>query len=128
MGEVATGQYRDVAAQKATINDLIDLVVEDYRFRKLRSLDQLTWRADKNIRPAIGKSLAFRFGAREVKQYVESRRTASATNATINRELAIVRRGFTLGFQTEPQIVVKQPYIPQLDEDNVRQGFLEPEQ
>ena len=128
LGEVATGKYRDVSIELVTVGELIDLVIEDYRFRKLRSIDDITWRADKNLRPAIGKDLAFRVGAREVKRYVEARRKAGAADATINRELAIVRRGFTLGFQAEPQLVARQPYIPILDEDNVRQGFLEPEQ
>jgi integrase len=128
LGELATGKYREVSIERVTIGELIDLVVEDYRFRKLRSVDEVTWRADKNLRPAMGKDLAFRFGARDVKRYVEARRKASASDATINRELAIVRRGFTLGFQAEPQLVGRQPYIPILDEDNVRQGFLEPEQ
>jgi integrase len=128
LGEIAAGHYRDVSVEKTTIGDLIDLVVEDYRFRKLRSLDEVIWRADKNLRPLIGKLLAGRFGARDVKRYVEARRESGASDATINRELAIVRRGFTLGFQAEPQVVARQPYIPILDEDNTRQGFLEPEQ
>jgi hypothetical protein len=40
----------------------------------------------------------------------------------------IIRRGFTLGRQSEPPLVHRVPYIPKLEEDNVRQGFLEPEQ
>lgn len=80
-----------------------DLVVEDYRFRKLRSVDEVIWRANKNLRPSIGKMLAFKFGARDMKLYVETRREAGASDATVNRELAIVRGGFTLGFQAEPQ-------------------------
>ena len=126
LGEIATDRYSDVAVQKVTINDLIDLVVEDYRFRKLRSFDEVVWKADKNVRPAIGKQLALRFGESDVKRYVEGRRQTGASDATINRELAIIRRGFTLGFRA--QLVVRPPYIPMLEEDNVRQGFLEPVQ
>jgi integrase len=102
------------------------LVVDDYQFRKLRSLDEVVWKADKNVRPAIGRKLAFRFGETDVKRYVEDRRQAGALDATINRELAIIRRGFTLGFRARK--VVRPPYVPLLEEDNVRQGFLEPEQ
>jgi integrase len=128
LGEIATGQFRDVSIERVTIDELVDLVIEDYRFRKLRSSDEVEWRADRNVRPSMGKELAVEFGSRQVKRYVEARRQAGATDATINRELAIVRRGFTLGFQAEPQLVHRLPYIPILDEDNVRQGFLEPEQ
>jgi hypothetical protein len=108
LGEIATGRYRDVSVEKTTIGDLIDLVVEDYRFRKLRSLGEVIWRADKNLRPLIGRLLGCRFGARDVGRYVETRREG-ASDATINRELAIVRRGFTLGFQAEPRLWLDSP-------------------
>lgn len=57
-----------------------------------------------------------------------TRRTAGASDATINRELAIVRRGFKLGAREDPLLVQRQAVIPVLDEDNVRQGFLEQDQ
>ena len=45
-----------------------------------------------------------------------------------HRELSIIRRGFTLAKQSEPPVVHRVPYMPKLEEDNVRQGFLEPDQ
>jgi hypothetical protein len=82
----------------------------------------------KNPRPALGKVLASQFGRNHYRQYVEARQKHGAAHATINRELAIIRRGFTVGFQAEPQMVAQVPFIPVLEEDNTRQGFLEPEQ
>ena len=35
--------------------------------------------------------------------------------------------GFTLGMQEDPPLVHRVPYILKLEEDNARQGFLEPE-
>jgi integrase len=68
----------------------------------------------------------------QVRQYVAQRRSAGASDATINRELAIVRRGFRLGAQEDPPkdppLVKRQPAISMLEKDNVRQGFLEQEQ
>jgi integrase len=66
--------------------------------------------------------------APQVRQYVERRRQAGASNATINRELAIVRHGFKLGALQDPPLVHRQPAIPELEEDNARQGFIEREQ
>jgi integrase len=63
-----------------------------------------------------------------VRLYIASRRNAGASDATINRELAIVRRGFKLGAREDPPLVHRQPAIPVLEEDNVRQGFLEQDQ
>ena len=62
-----------------------------------------------------------------LRTFIEERQKAGAENATINRELAIVRRAFALAMREDPPLVRKLPYIPQLEEDNVRQGFLEHE-
>jgi integrase len=69
--------------------------------------------------------LAARFTPHQVRQYVELRRRESASDATINREFAIVRRAFSLGLREDPPLVRRAPYIPKLEEDNVRQGFIE---
>jgi integrase len=127
LGEIATGRYLGIVADQATIGDLIDLVIEDYKFRKLRSVSVVEWRANAHLEH-LRKLPAMRFNASEVKRYVAGRRAEGAGDATINRELAIIRRGFTLGKQGDPPLVASVPYIPKLEEDNVRQGFLEPEQ
>lgn len=61
-------------------------------------------------------------GPDEQKQEVpEERRTAS--NAEINRELALLKRMFSLALQAEK--LLHRPHIPMLREDNVRTGFFE---
>lgn len=126
LGEIAIG--KDVTPEKATIADLCELVIADYRIRKLRDLKTVQWRYDAHIKTVIGSMLATKFGTKQAREYILSRRAAGAQDATINRELAIIRRGFALGRDEEPSLVRKVPKIPKLEEDNVRQGFLEPEQ
>jgi integrase len=94
----------------------------------LRDAGHVGWRYESNIEPLLGRLPASRFGQAQVRQYVESRRGDGASDATINRELAVVRRGFRLGAREDPPLVQRQPAIPMLAETNVRQGFLEPEQ
>ena len=49
-----------------------------------------------------------------------------ASNAEINRELAALKRMYTLAMQAGK--LLHRPHIPMLDERNVRQGFFEREQ
>ena len=54
------------------------------------------------------------------------RQEAGASNAEINRELAILKRAFSLGARAGK--ILNKPYIPGLKESNVRKGFFEPDQ
>jgi integrase len=63
-----------------------------------------------------------------IARYVDSRQKEAAKNATINRELAALKRMFRLGQQATPAKVLRLPNFPHLRENNVRTGFLEDSQ
>jgi len=126
IGDVAAGRL--VGPERANIADLCNLVLEDNRLRDLRDAAHVEYRYKANVAPVLGPLLASRFGPAQARHYVAQRRAAGASNASINRELAIVRRGFRLGAQEDPPLVQRQVVIPRLEEDNVRQGFLESRQ
>jgi hypothetical protein len=48
-----------------------------------------------------------------------------ASNATINRELAALKRMMNLGAQQTPPKVERVPFISMLKENNVKKGFFE---
>jgi integrase len=127
VAEAAAGQI-EISAGRATIADLCELVLADHRLRKLRDAKTVEWRCLAHVKSTLGKIQASRATAKHIGSYIEDRRSARASDSTINRELSIVRRAYTLGMREDPPIVRKAPYIPKLEEDNVRQGFLEPEQ
>ena len=62
----------------------------------------------------------------EIRVYVAQRQAAGKANATINRELAVLKRMFNLTRQAGK--LVHAPHIPMLREDNVRTGFFERDQ
>jgi integrase len=78
----------------------------------------------KHLDPAFGRIRAVKFSSKHIRQYIEDRKNQAA-NATINRELALVRRAFNLGALEDPPRVHRVPRIPKLREDNIREGFLE---
>jgi len=125
MGQVEAGEYRGPAPARALVSDLLDLVIADYQIAKKRSIADLTWRIEKNIRPKLGTVRAGAFSTTHGDRYIQARREEKATDATINRELAIVRRAFSLGMRADPPLVARKPWLRRLEEDNAREGFLE---
>lgn len=108
-----------------TFKDLADLVIADYRTNGKRSLSDTQRRFDKHLTPFFSEYRAHEIHTDIVRRYVKERQEAGASNATINRELAALKRGFSLLAQADR--LSKKPYIPKLQEDNVRQGFFERE-
>ena len=62
----------------------------------------------------------------KAKQYIKKRIEAGKKPATVNRERDALRRMFALAKISRK--VAEVPYIPKLDEDNVRTGFFEYDQ
>jgi integrase len=128
LGEVAAGTHRLLQPQAATVSDCMALVVADYRLHRRASLADVEQRISKHLKPAFGWLKAAEFTTKHAEIYIRDRRKAKAAEATINRELAIVRRGLKLAARETPPWILHVPYVPQLSEDNVRTGFLSPSQ
>jgi hypothetical protein len=127
LAEVVLNETAGISAER-NHTDLCRLLLDDYRLHKKKELKIAGWRFARHLEKTVGPIQARRATTRQFTDYIEQRREAGASDATINRELAIVRRGYTLAKQQDPPLVTKVPYIPKLKEDNVRQGFLEPDE
>jgi site-specific recombinase XerD len=60
-----------------------------------------------------------------VASYIDARQQQEAENATINRELAALKRMFRLAHQSTPSKINTVPHIAMLKENHIRTGFLE---
>jgi integrase len=81
-------------------------------------------RITNHLTPFFAGKQANNITTADVKAYIAHRQEEGAKNASINRELAALKRMFNLALQDEK--ITRKPYIPRLEEINVRQGFFEP--
>ena len=90
LGDIEHG-LTQVRPDRATVNDLFDLVVEDYERRRRKSVRSLRSRL-KHLRSALGEWAAHTVTETEIENYEEFRDDQGAEVATVNRELQVFRQ------------------------------------
>jgi len=110
------------------VSELIDAVIVDYRVNGKKSLEYVEMRWKAHLEPFFAHTLAAHVTSDDIEHYKQKRLQEGASNATINRELAVLKRGFHLGMRSTPPKVQRIPYFSMLAENNVRLGFVEPAQ
>ncbi len=104
------------------VRDLYDALVHDYQVRGQRAQDlEKRW---QHLEKVFGRSRAKQVSTPSLRAYVTKRLEAKAAPATVQRELACLRRMFRLG--VEDGRVTTVPVFPGIRVDNVRTGFLDP--
>ena len=79
----------------------------------------------KHLRSFFGFERAVCVTATTVQRYIAHRQSEGAANGTINRELHILRRAFSLAVEHKRLSRIHVPEFPTLAEENVREGFAE---
>ena len=106
-----------------TIDKLLDMLVLDYKVN-----GKSVWWAEmktNRLREPFGKLKPSKLTSQALQNYMAARLAEGIANATINRELALLRRALKLGAEATPPLVTKIPKFPTLEENNVRKGFFE---
>ena len=122
-GDVAKGIPISTKVGQLRFEEAARDLVNDYTINGKRPLDEIQRRLRLYLSPFFGRRRMTSIATDDVRAYVASRHTQGAANATINRELAALKRMFSLASQTGK--VLHRPYIPMLRENNVRTGFFE---
>jgi integrase len=122
IGQAGQGRLVGARQERLTFDDLAQGFLADYQINARRSVRSARL-SISHLRSFFGFDRAVDITTNRIKAYAASRQEERAANASINRELAALRRMFTLAVQDGR--LSNAPYVPALEEDNARQGFLD---
>ena len=153
-GDIVDGKPVTNKIGRVKFDDAASDLLTDYKNNNKRSYEVVKRRIEKHLTPFFADCRMANITTSHVRTYVakrqgetetvkraynvagkdgtvrrvpEQRRAiAGASNAEINRELALLKRMFTLAIQGGT--LLYRPHIPMLREDNVRTGFFERDQ
>jgi integrase len=151
-GDIAHGLPVTPKVGRISYDDAAADLLRDYRTNAKKSTNVVERRIIKHLTPYFGGRRMGNITTADVRAYIAERQTAQsvlvkkahtitlpngntqqvpeqrrpASNAEINRELALLKRMFSLAVQAGH--LFHRPHIPMLREENVRKGFFEPEQ
>jgi len=125
LGAAAQGRAVGPDVNRTKFKDLEGILVDDYQANGRRSLERIEG-AIKHLQGFFGDYFAVDITSDRVTRYIRWRQDEGAAAATINRELAALRRAFRLTERAGK--LALRPEITLLRENNRRKGFFEPNQ
>lgn len=105
-----------------TLNDLLKEVRDDYEINGRKSKDRVKY-SEKHLKKYLSNKSITEINELEISRYTNIRHNQGASNATINRELSVLKRGYNILYQKG--LIHNRPTIKNLKENNIRKGFFE---
>jgi integrase len=124
-GAVEEGRPVIPRAERLTVEQLAQGLREDYQANGRRSADRLEFSL-AHLLPVFGARRAVHVTTADVTAYIVQRQGEGAATATINRELAALKKMYALALDAE--CLPRAPRFRLLQENNVRRGFFERDQ
>ena len=129
LGQIDRGELFDVKRVEAVrVEDLFTLLVQDKKDNAAspKALRDLDTKLKLHLRPFFGTMVAANVTTDHINNYKKKRlEEHSAARATINHELAELRRAFNLGKRATPPKVRSAPHFAMFKENNTRTNFVE---
>jgi integrase len=114
----------EYAALRTYMRELFSDLLTDYAVNE-KGLKWAEQKVNLHLKKAFGDLQVRHLTTTMIRDYTRQRQKGGAANATINRELALLKRALNLGRKHTPAKVARVPHIPMLEENNVRKGFFE---
>jgi integrase len=124
--EFAQGKYVGARTERVTVADLLKLVTADYAIAGNRSGRTLKYRVGA-LASELGHLRVTNVSSSAVEAYKANRLAEGKAKATINRELACLKRAYRLAESHRPPLI-RASCIPSIEfyrEDNVRRELLD---
>jgi integrase len=122
LGEMGSGKLIGPVEERVTFEEMTEDLLRDYQVNKRKAVKIIEYPI-KHLRKSFALDKALDLTTDRINAHIARRQQEGAKNATINRELAALKRMFSLAVQAGK--LSSKPYIPTLEENNARQGFLD---
>lgn len=123
-GQIAEGRFHGLRVERVLFDELANDLIIDYKINSRKTPERAELSVRHLAREFKGQAAA-QITTDKVQNYIVKRLGEHAANGTINRELAALKRMFSLALMRNPPKVARAPYIMKLVENNVRSGFFE---
>ncbi len=125
-GMIARGIFVRPNIERIKFDELVEDLEVDYQVNGYSTFSDLKRRLRLHILPRFSGSFAASISRSHIMKFIAARQEEGASAASINRELSIVKRCFSLGVENSK--VITPPKFGLLPEHNARSGFFEPDQ
>jgi integrase len=123
--EIAGDKFIGPKEERVTVDELLNDLMTHLRNQGAKAVNSFESHL-KPVRAFFSVTRAMDVTTSMAERFIEERLAVGRARATVNRETGALRQAFNLAAKRKPPKISRVPYIPTLDEDNARQGFVEP--
>ena len=120
--EMGRGKLVGPTEERVTFEDLAKMIESDYKVNGRKSGRRLG-PSLHHLRAFFALSPALSITTDRIREYIVARQEAGVAAASIQKELAAVKRAFNLAVQAGR--LTSKPHIPSIAVNNTREGFVE---
>src|SRR6266436_6981879 len=118
VAELLTDTFITPKSLRMGVEELMEALFDDYSINEAKSIDDARTRWNLHLKKSFAHLRAVNVTTDSLKKYVLKRHNEKASNGTINRELALLKRAFYLGYKSSPRKVREVPVFPHLEESD----------
>ena len=120
-GKIAANAPITARTDRDSLEALLELVKTNYSIKGRATLHNVDGWIRLHIVPLIGNLPTQKVTSAVLSDYIQARQIQKAANASINRELAVIKRAFRLGMRAGT--VSHVPFVEMLPEAEPRSGY-----